>query len=193
MDKRINNSEARSFTKSWISILLISLNVFAASGHDGQVMIKRDRAVEKRECLELCSSAMDGGCIMKGLTIRLYRGENLIAEIPETSKEKVFMTLEKNSQYTISYSAKGYVTRLISIDTHLTERVSVNPLFRFVFDVEMMAECKVSNNYYSDFPVGLICYNKESQKFEFSKIYTREIKIGLAETSFQCSPEYSGK
>ncbi|HEV7231755.1 MAG TPA: hypothetical protein VGO45_10530 [Bacteroidia bacterium] len=177
--------------KALLAILLISMNIFPAFGHDGQALIKRGGAAEKNDCLELFSNITFGGHAMTGLTVRLYRGENLIAEIPGT--ERTYITLEKNNQYTVSYSAKGYVTRTISIDTHLPENAAFNSAFRFEFNLEMMREGKAEASYDLDFPVALVCYNKASDRFEYSKTYTGKIRGGIVESAIQASPVYSEK
>jgi hypothetical protein len=170
--------------------------VYAQSGRatpHPQMDRVRGKEEKGRDCLEVCGTATINGRPIRNVTIRLFRGDTLITEIPSTRKEKVYLVMNENCNYTISYAAKGYMTRLIGVDTHLPKKVNLRPVFSFDFELELPVESKDYNPEFTDFPIALISYDHHSHKFEYNKQYTTTIKKGLTDTAQTLSEKPFGK
>jgi hypothetical protein len=192
----MNNTCNKSGQNIWlkaIAVLLIGLNCFLAQGHDIPLNQAREKQQRKKDCLEISAEATSNGLAIKGLTIRIYRGTDLVIEIPSTEKKKMFFSLQENSNYTIAFAKAGYVTRSISVDTHLPEEMSTGPAYRFEFELCMLEEDPALNSYYLDFPVALVGFNKKTERFEYNRGYTDRIRKGSGETLSYSLQENSGK
>lgn len=84
--------------------------------------------------------------------------------------------LDVNEYYTIEVSKAGYVKRLIVISTQLPANVKRSPIYTYGFEVKLFEEKKGVDDYYLDFPIALIGYNKKSKVFENNNNYTYHIK-----------------
>lgn len=106
---------------------------------------------------------------------------NKVLKVLEIKESKTFkFSLKRDSYYTIRISKKGYVTKLISIDTNLDpEMTDVNCKFRF--DTTLMPESDATNLNPDalDFPVALIYYNENQGQFDNNNKYTASIKRQL--------------
>lgn len=134
-----------------------------------------------KDCLVVMGKAIDlNNEAIEGAHIVLYR-ENEAMEWDEitsvTYHEHNFVfTLESNSYYTVEISKQGYVTRSIGISTLLPAEVSLDPLFRFEFDVQLFKKTTKMDEFYLDFPVALISFDKTAGVFGYSRNYTNHIK-----------------
>ena len=191
--KNNRNKSGSKFGCRAIGILLIGLHCFLAQGHDIPLNQPRGKQMKKRDCLEISAEATWKGAALKGLTIRIYRGTDLVVEIPSTEKEKVFFSFQQNSNYTIAFSKTGYITRSISVDTHLPDGMTTGPVYRFEFELCMLEEDAALNTYYLDFPVALVGFDKKTERFEYNREYTARIRKGSGEQVSFFLQEISGK
>jgi len=86
---------------------------------------------------------------------------------------------KKNAYYAIRISKKGYVTRLISVHTHLTK--DKDGFYRMHFDTELIEEAD-SNGLDAetlDFPIAIISFDKKLGWFYYNEEYTGNIKRAL--------------
>jgi hypothetical protein len=160
-----------------LAIILILLNGFLAKAHDIPL---------------ISAEATCKGVAMKDLTVRIYRASDLVIEIPATEKKKIFFSLQENSNYTIVFSKPGYITRSISVDTHIPEEMITGPVYSFEFELGMLEEDVALNTYYLDFPIALVGFNKKTERFEYNHGYTDKIRKGSGESLFSIQ-ENSGK
>jgi hypothetical protein len=158
-----------------IAALFLHLGIASASNDRPAKNIEK-KTVLKRECLEIAGTAMSKGITLKQVAVKLYKGDQLVAQIPTTRKEKVFFVLEENCAYTLVYSKPGYVDRMIQVDTKLPDKTKLEPIFTLEFEVEMMPENKTNESDILDFPAGIVYYNKASDKFEDSRTYTSRLQ-----------------
>jgi hypothetical protein len=88
-----------------------------------------------------------------------------------------------NAYYSVEVSKPGYVTRLVSVSTFLPDDILVirGDKFTFMFEVELFKDRKDVDDYYLDFPVALIHYNKDIDDFENNPNYTKHIKTKINE------------
>lgn len=138
------------------------------------------------ECLKIIGLAIDEYDIaVDGVEIRLFQQNDEMEQIEITSVEhhdhNFNFTLESNQYYTIEVSKAGYVTRRVVFYTDLPDDVVVSPLFTYEFDVILLKEKKM-DDYYLDFPVALIRYNKKTDSFESNMKYTKYIKTKIAQS-----------
>jgi hypothetical protein len=154
---------------------------------------KRKYPAGKRACLEVSGAAQIKGMAVKEMDVRLYEENILLTEIPSSAGPKVFFTLKENSNYMISYSRAGYVPRVVCIDTHLPGEVKLNPLFTFDFELELLPVSTALNAFYLDFPVAIIQYDPDIQKFGYNRKYTSSIKTDTRELVPAFDSPESGK
>lgn len=137
------------------------------------------------ECLTIVGMAIDEyNNSIDSVEVRLYKQstvvkKNIITTIDQEYKNFDF-TLEVNQYYTVEVSKPGYVTRRIGFYTDLPSNVILKPLFYFEFDLVLFKEKKM-DDYYLDFPIALIYFNKKSGTFETADKYTKYIKSKIKE------------
>ena len=147
--------------------------------------LKRD-TTESIECLKVVGLAIDESNIaLDGVEVRLFRKNDEMEQIEITNVEhhdhSFNFTLEANEYYTVEVSKPGYVTRRVAFYTQLPREVEISSMFMYEFDVILLKE-KQMDDYYLDFPVALIHYNKKSEAFESNVKYTKYIKAKIAES-----------
>jgi hypothetical protein len=116
-----------------------------------------------------------------GVTVKLYRDSQELVHIDSTDEKQVVFLLQKDSHYTIEIASPGRVTRRVSFFTSLPEDVPSSPVFRYNMDVELPAHTPSVNAFYADFPVALIEYDENKDRFDYSRKYTAHIKARMQE------------
>jgi hypothetical protein len=129
-----------------------------------------------KACLELKGSASVNGSKLKDFSIRLYKGGKLVSKMSNGKKEKCNFLLEANSEYTICFSKKGLPDRMISINTAVPEDVDLSRHFIYEFEMEFLPESTRINSEAIDFPAGLIYFDEDTEKFEYSRKYAKSIQ-----------------
>jgi hypothetical protein len=140
------------------------------------------------ECLKVVGVALNSaGKPLPGIQVRLLRQNEELEWLEVTSADHhdhtFQFTLVKNEHYSIEISREGCLTRLISIDTRMPDDVTLEQLFRYEFEIEMLKEKPVQDDFYLDFPLALISYDKKHSIFSFSEEYTKHIKQQLKTTA----------
>lgn len=158
-------------TRTRIVLLFMLLFSQAIAGDSN-----RKRPGSSPDCLRVCAKAMIGNEVQTGVSIKLYCHNTEIARIDSTEFEKVYFTLKRDEYYTIEISKAGYVPRLIGISTAVPRSVPLKPVFRFEFEVEMLKEMSAADDFYLDFPIALVSFDKKNECFGYSKKYTNQIK-----------------
>lgn len=131
------------------------------------------------DCLELCVRPMIEGAHQSGVTITLYCGNEVVERIDSTEKTRVFFTLKRDRYYTVEVSMNGYVSRLVGVSTAIPHNVALKPIFRFECDVELPRAMAGVDDFYLDFPAGLVSFDKRDEAFEHSRKYMGWIKREL--------------
>lgn len=114
-------------------------------------------------------------------TIELIRSNTAIETIVLREGKKRFkFTLNKNSEYSIRISCKGYITKLVSIDTRIPGEHY--ELYGFSFETKLIEESgsEKLNKEYLDAPIALIYYDSRKDCFQHNKIYASKIKKEIA-------------
>ncbi|MBL7888536.1 MAG: hypothetical protein JNL24_03225 [Bacteroidia bacterium] len=158
-----------------INTFLISIFIFLCTDVFAQ---KNDSTI----CLEIIGIAVHKTEPLDGVTIKLYKeNEELVWEqitnIPYHDHSFSFSLL-RNSHYSIEVSKDGYISRLVSIDTRIPDDVQVKAVNKFVFEfeVDLVKEIKMKDDFYIDFPIAIISYNATRGAFENHDDYTKHIK-----------------
>ncbi len=113
----------------------------------------------------------------EGVQIRLLR--NGIKEKSSISGSGKFKYgLDFNTQYELSFSKSGYITKKIVISTDVPERVLESNSDFPPFKIEVELFPKVEGGDYSIFdePVAMVIYDKELDDFDFDRAYDAEVK-----------------
>lgn len=133
------------------------------------------------KCLEIIGVALnEKNEVIDGVEVRLLRKNEEMEWIEITNvfhhDHNFKFVLDVNEYYTIEVSKPGFVTRSIVVSTELPQTVNPKPIFTYGFEVTLFKEKAGVDDYYLDFPVALVGYNKKSKVFENSKNYTHHIK-----------------
>lgn len=87
----------------------------------------------------------------------------------------VYVTLEANHVYAFRFTKKGYLERLLVVNTYMP--ADANDLYAFDFEIEMIRnQLRSHNNPWLVFPVAIISYQNESEKFDYNKEYHKFIR-----------------
>lgn len=100
--------------------------------------------------------------------------------ILKKGKTKFRLNLRCNSYYTIKISKKGFIDRLICIDTAIPEGYDEDS-FRFRFETELldMSAAKGMNKDMLDFPAAIVHYQESEDYFDYNRAYTDNLKQQL--------------
>lgn len=161
---------------------MLSVAVMAGGGNKRKDVprAKSTKQASAPDCLEVCAQAVLNDEAQTGLTMVLYCENEEVHRIDSTEFSKVYFTLKRDKHYTVQITKEGFVPRLVSISTHVPSSVPLKPIFRFEFEVEMLEQVKGQDNFFIDFPVALVAFNKSKDCFEHSKKYTSRIKREIA-------------
>jgi hypothetical protein len=135
----------------------------------------------KTICLEVAGIAVDqNNKPIDGVQVRLLKQNDELEWTEITSVEyhehSFLFKLEPNEYYTIEVSKDGFVKRSVGISTVIPADISLKQVFRYEFEVEMFKQKENTDDYYLDFPVALISYDKKRDVFDCSTSYTKHIK-----------------
>jgi hypothetical protein len=119
-------------------------------------------------CLEISGRLMNVKAVEdKQYMVELvYNGVVLDSLKLKDSREFSF-NLKKNTVYGIRITKKGYVSRIISIDTSVPDFAKA--FFRFQFDTELIEQGNSKNLDQDalDFPIALISFNEQMRCFYY--------------------------
>lgn len=156
-----------------ILISLFCLGIMSAPASAANHKNRQDSLV----CLEISGRLLN----LKSAEDKLYKVELLYNGIVVDSlilndKKEFKFDLRKNCVYGVRITKKGYVGRIISINTQLPEFAKA--FFRFQFDTELI-EQSLSKNLDKDaldFPIAIISFHEDIKCFYYSEEYTSNIK-----------------
>ena len=174
-------------TKLLSGIILISLVGFI------KTPLKKD-SIGSKECLKVNGLAVaEGNKAIDSVEVTLLEKNEEMEWIAVTNvpyHDHAFsFTLEINKYYTIEISKPGFVKRSVVISTFMPSDISVKPIFEYWFQVELFKEKKDVDDYYLDFPVALIGYNRTAGVFDNNHSYTHHIKTKIKAESDRLSIE----
>ncbi|HEY1040311.1 MAG TPA: hypothetical protein VGF30_12935 [Bacteroidia bacterium] len=138
------------------------------------------------ECLQISGKIENIAGISESdntYTVELIYYNTVIDSITRKNNRSFNFILNKNSMYTIRISKKGYIPRLVSIDTSLDN--DDDNLYRFHFDTELLKDemKEIFDAEALEFPITIVSFNKSQEVFHFNKEYTMNIKHSLYSTN----------
>jgi len=129
-------------------------------------------------CLEINGKILNAGEGEDGTCLIELLSSNTVvnwATLKEGKKTFRFI-LKKNTVYTIKISKRGYLSRLVCIDTKLA--AAEEDLYNFSFETRLLktADSEKLNKEFLDFPIALIYFDHKKDCFVYDKEYTHRIK-----------------
>lgn len=156
-----------------MGLLFSSLNIHAGSmGH-----IKLD----SNACLVVVGNILnahddsDNKCKIELITYNNVTDSVIL----KGAKKRFRFVLSKDMNYAIRISKKGYISKLISIDTQFFTQSEVLYVFEFSTDLIKEEVAKKLNQDVLDLPVALIKFDYHHNCFSYNKQYTTQIKKEL--------------
>ena len=104
--------------------------------------------------------------------------DNKVIEVQDLKVKKSFeFTLRKNMLYSIQVEKEGYIPKLLSISTKMSDKIEMDGLYKFNFETNLISQ-DLSGHFTDDdvdFPVALVSYGKKCDCFEYNKEYTAKL------------------
>lgn len=155
-----------------ISLCFFTLGASAA----GSKRVKYDSL----SCLQIEGIIANSEADQNPCIIELIGPKDMIDTlILKEGKKKFRFVLSKNSHYAIRISKKGYLSKIVSVNTDLlTEQPGVHV---FEFETTLMREevAQRLNKDMLDFPVAIIYFDYEHNCFSYNKEYSAYVKREL--------------
>lgn len=124
--------------------------------------------------LELSSKITFNGERISNYTIILYNEDQTSDTIEVSGMKLIYMKLSYGHTYALRFIKKGFLERVMLIDTHL-EKAKQSKEMQFDFEIEMIPVGK-NGNTLSDLPVALVGYDAEEKNFDYSRNYHRQVR-----------------
>jgi hypothetical protein len=172
--------------KNNLFYLISFLFLYANTNSSAQVAPEKKQ--DSLSVVHVVGVAVEKEIPIDGAIIRLFK-ENEELEWDEITSvayhdHDFAFDLLLNSYYTIEVSKPGYISRSIVILTSIPDSKNIlEDKYHFQFIVELFKEKKGVDDFYLDFPVALIKYDKKRDQFEMNLNYTNHIKNKIEETT----------
>lgn len=159
--------------KLFLILFVLATNFLSANGHK----LKYDSL----SCLLIEGKVLNSDENEDDCIIELIDETNTVTDslILKDGKSKFGFVLKKNSYYSIRISKKGFISKLIAINTEiLTETEGIH---RFNFQTKLLNEVLIKrlNEDVLDFPVAIVHFDYDNNCFDYNKEYTSHIKREL--------------
>jgi hypothetical protein len=108
---------------------------------------------------------------------KLIRDNKVIEEQNLNVKKSFQFTLKKNMLYAVRVEKEGYIPKLISITTKLSDKIEVDSPYKFNFETNLISQ-ELYGHFEDDdvdFPVALVSYGKKCDCFEYNREYTAKL------------------
>ncbi|HXU25669.1 MAG TPA: hypothetical protein VN698_00450 [Bacteroidia bacterium] len=186
--KNFTCSGAYKFATKKTLLLLLICFVFSISAIHGNTKTitpitlgdknKKASADTLEECLEIVGRFDDNAKEFTGFyNVKLILENTVVATQAMSVKKGFGFVLLKNKYYTIKIEKEGYIPRIFSISTKLTDKLDEKNSYIFSFETSLLSQdlYHLFNDDDMDFPFALINYNKTCDCFEHSKEYTASL------------------
>lgn len=158
-------------------LMFLSANT-KAIGHSSKI--------DSASCLRIegkvtnADEGIDGECLVELICLN----ETVESVVLKEGKKKFRFILSKNLRYGIKITKKGYISRLISVDTEMSDNTEMFGLHKFEFETKLVSEdvSKLLNPDALDFPIAIVQFDYEGECFSYNKEYTAYIKNELRKT-----------
>jgi hypothetical protein len=114
----------------------------------------------------------DAKNVLKGMTVRLYEGNEIIQEI-EKSKSVVEFVLEEKSIYTIEAVLNGFITKRVSVMTDLLDSEMKKDEYRFNIHLERSVDYRGISGAEDvlEYPSAILEFDTNSGIFDYNETY----------------------
>jgi hypothetical protein len=122
----------------------------------------------------------DAKNVLKGMTIRLYDGNDIIEEIKK-SKSLAEFHLEKPSIYTIEVALNGFVTKRVSVVTDALPEDLKKDTYRFNIGLERSLDYHGYSGAEDvlEYPSAIVNFDTNSGVFEYNTTYLLSTRKAL--------------
>ena len=173
------------------SYILLLVAFFAVNGLlNAQSTIAKQAAAEGK-CLALVGY-FGNPALITGIKVYLYEGSTKIDSISTTSLKTFGFILARDKHYTLQIIKKGFYPRLIQVNSELSQEIDTCPLFIFEFETTLLPVIKGVDDFYADFPIAVISYDRKIKKFTYHKSYTDEMKDHIKKIENTFKMRHSG-
>lgn len=133
---------------------------------DGSI---QGRNPDSTVCLELEGKILNSG---EGTDpesrIELICNNTVVEEIVlKKGSRKFSLLLKKNKHYVVRLSKTGYLSKLICIDTRLSEEL--NGVYEFAFETTMVKQTETVGTETSETPIAIVYFDGKRRCFNYSK------------------------
>jgi hypothetical protein len=161
------------------TLLIISTTVLMFFSMNAKALVYSSK-IDSASCLRIegkisnANEGIDGECLVE----LICTNEVVESVVLKEGKKKFRFILSKNLRYGIRITKKGYLSRLISIDTEMSDNTEMFGLHKFEFETKLYKEeiSKLLNTDALDFPIALVQFDYEQECFSYNKEYTAYIK-----------------
>lgn len=121
--------------------------------------------------------------------VEVMRYDSVTSTFTVKNNQSIKFSLKKDSPYVLKISKKGFVPRLICINTRISENLNKNGEYTFYIETDFIAatEAMRMDNEALTLPVALIAYDKNTGNFGYNKDYSlfvqQKLHSGLSEAS----------
>lgn len=169
-------------------LLHTAILLFICAGAANLKAAKNQRLkYDSLSCLQLeglitnANEGQDGECTIELIAL----DESISTVVLKEGKKKFKFVLNKNSHYAIRVSKKGYISKLVSVNTEILSETAGIHVFEFETSLVKEAAMSKLNKDILDFPVAIIHYDYEMETFSYNKEYSAYIKKELHNVSAQ--------
>ena len=152
-------------------IFLLQCGSFQAANRISQ----RDSVV----CLEISGKVtLQNNPYDKKIKIELIYFNKVIDSMIVKPGKKFEFSLGRNAYYTLRISKPGYITRTVTIRTHLKKFRKDEDPYKFHFDTELLPQIteEILDPEVIEFPVAIIEFDEKLKAFFINEKYTSNIK-----------------
>lgn len=110
--------------------------------------------------------------------VELIKNDIVVDSLEINDKKDFNFLLTSNDYYSIRISKKGFISKVISIDTKISEQSASKNEYQFYFEAKLIGEDKLQklNKEVLDLPIALISFDEKKDIFTYNKKYTANIK-----------------
>ena len=179
----INTLQSRSIFRPFISNIVKGLIIigFMFSGLNSRAGNINHSKLDSNACLVVVGNILNvhdetsNLCKIELITYNSVTDSVLL----KGSKKRFKFVLSKDMNYAIRISKKGYISKLVSIDTKFFTESDVLYVFEFTTDLIKEEVAKTLNQDVLELPVALIKFDYHHNCFSYNKEYTTQIKKEL--------------
>lgn len=124
--------------------------------------------------LELSFKLRDGSKRISDYYVLIYCDTNAADTLFIQKGKITYLYLDYNHNYTLRYVKKGYRDRILIVRTGMKSMTQLKDM-AFDYEIELVKENEAPNTF-ADLPVGVVHYDKNKKKFDYSRKYHRQVR-----------------